>query len=79
MKTIRHTTGKDAGKISVLRTISTMAPGETWSIKEGDAQLAYVHSCCSRFSRISHDRTFSVKATAEYGGKIVITCKEKTL
>ena len=61
MKVIKHTTGKDAGKISVLRTISTMAPGETWSIKEGDAQLAYVHSCCSRFSRISHDRTFSVK------------------
>ena len=79
MKVIRHTTGKDAGKISVLRTISTMAPGETWSIKEGDAQLADVHPCCSRFSRTPHDRTFSVKAPAEYGGKIVITCKETAL
>ena len=79
MKVIKHTTGKDAGKISVLRTISTMAPGETWAIQEGQVQLAYVHSCCSRFSRISHDRSFSVKAPAEYGGKIVITCKEKAL
>ena len=54
-----------------------MTPGETWAIEEGLVQLAYVHSCCSRFSRISHDRTFSVKSPAEYGGMIEITCKSK--
>ncbi len=79
MEVIKHTTGKDAGKISVLRTISTMAPGETWAVEEGPVQLAYVHSCCSRFSRMSQDRTFSVKAPAEYGGMIEITCKSKAL
>ena len=77
MEVIMHTQGKDAGKISVLRTINTMAPGETWAVEEGQVQLAYVHSACSRFSRMSTDRTFSVKSPAEYGGMIEITCKAK--
>ena len=77
MEVIKHTTGKDAGRISVLRSINTMAPGETWAIEEGLVQLAYVHSCCSRLSRMSQDRSFSVKSPAEYGGMIEITCKSK--
>jgi hypothetical protein len=77
MEIIKHTQGKDAGKISVLRTINTMAPGETWAVAEGQVQLAYVHSACSRFSRMSTDRTFSVKSPSEYGGLIEITCKSK--
>lgn len=77
MKVIKHTTGRDAGRISVLRTINTMVPGETWTVREGEVVLPYVHSACSRLSRISPSRTFSVKSPAEYGGKIEITCKEK--
>ena len=77
MKVIKHTTGRDAGKISVLRTISTMEPGETWTVREGDVVLPYVHVACSRLSRISPSRSFSVKSPTEYGGKIEITCKKK--
>ena len=77
MKVIKHESGKDAGRISVLHTISTMAPGETWAVEEGVVQLAYVHSACSRFSRMSSDRTFSVKSPAEFGGMIEVTCKAK--
>jgi hypothetical protein len=77
MKVIKHTTGKDAGRISVLRTISTMEPGDIWTVREGEVVLPYVHTACSRLSRISAHRAFSVKSPAEYGGKIEIICKEK--
>ena len=77
MKVIKHTTGRDVGRISVLRTIDTMEPGETWTVREGDVVLSYVHVACSRLSRISSHRAFSVKSPTEYGGKIEVTCKEK--
>lgn len=79
MEVITHTTGTNAGKISVVRTIGTMAPGETWSVEEGLVSLAYAYSACSRLSRMSSDRSFSVKSPAEYGGMIEISCKEKNL
>jgi len=77
MKVIKHTNGRDAGRISVLRTINTMVPGEVWQVKEGDVDLPYVHTACSRLSRISQIKSFSVKSPSVYGGKIEITCKSK--
>ena len=77
MEIITHTTGKDAGRISVLRTINTMAPGDTWTVKEGEVDLPYVHTACWRLTRMSAGRAFSVKSPKEYGGNIEITCKEK--
>lgn len=77
MKVIKHTTGKDAGRISVLRTIDTMTPGEVWSVREGDVDLPYVHTACWRLSRMSHERSFSVKSPSVFGGIIEITCKDK--
>ncbi len=77
MEVIKHTTGKDAGRISVLRTLDTMTPGETWSIQEGQVDLSYVHSACWKLSRMSRVRSFSVKSPKEFGGQIEITCKEK--
>lgn len=77
MEIITHTTGKDAGRISVLRTINTMTPGETWTVKEGDVDLPYVHTACWKLTRMSSVRAFSVKSPKEYGGDIEITCKEK--
>ena len=77
MEVITHTTGKNAGRISVLRTLDTMTPGETWSVEEGLVQLDYVHTACWKLTRMSHSRAFSVKSPAIYGGQIEITCREK--
>lgn len=77
MKVITHTTGRDVGRISVIRTLDTMAPGDTWSIREGLVDLPYVHSACSKLSRMSAGRRFSVKSPKEFGGQIEITCVEK--
>lgn len=77
MKVIEHTTGKDAGRISVIRTLDTMEPGETWTVQEGLVDLNYMYSACWRLSRISHVRSFSVKGPKEYGGQIEVTCKQK--
>lgn len=77
MEVIKHTTGRDAGRISVVHTIGTMIPGETWTVREGDVALAYVHTACSRLSRISSDRRFSVKSPTEYGGNIEVACIKK--
>lgn len=77
MEVIKHTTGRDIGRISVIRTLDTMAPGETWSIQEGLVDLSYVHSACWKLSRMSAGRRFSVKSPKEFGGQIEITCIEK--
>lgn len=77
MEVIKYEAGRNAGNISVLRTLNTMTPGETWQVKEGEVDLSYVHTACWRLSRMSSDRSFSVKSPAVFGGIIEITCKAK--
>jgi hypothetical protein len=77
MEVIKYEAGRNAGNISVLRTLNTMNPGEVWKVKEGQVDLSYVHTACYRMSRMSSDRSFSVKSPAVFGGIIEITCKAK--
>lgn len=77
MEVIKYETGRNAGSISVLRTLNTMAPGDTWAVQEGQVDLSYVHTACWRLSRMSADRSFSVKSPSVFGGTIEITCKSK--
>ena len=77
MKEVIHTTGKNVGRISVLRTIDTMTPGEVWTVKEGVVDLDYVHTAGWKLSRMSSHRAFSVKSPKEMGGDIQVTCREK--
>jgi len=72
MEIIRHNTGKDAGRISVLHTIATMEVGESWFPTEEEVVREYVRNACSRYSHIS-GKAFTVNAPRENAGKIEIT------
>jgi len=72
MEVIKHNTGKDAGRISVLHTIATMAPGETWAVEEGLVVREYARNACSRYAHIS-GKSFTVNAPRENAGMIEIT------
>lgn len=73
MEVILNTrSGKDEGRISVLRTIATMEPGDQWHISTGDVQLAYAQVCCSRYARMT-GKSFTVNSPAALQGDIIIT------
>ena len=72
MEIIRHKTGKDAGRISVLHTLHTMEVGETWNAPETEVVLEYARNCCSRYGHIS-EKTFTVNAPKDRDGVILIT------
>lgn len=71
MEVITHSTGKDAGRVSVLRTIATMDPGETWSVQEGLTTAEYARNACSRYGRLS-GKSFTVSAPKANAGMIEI-------
>lgn len=72
MRIIKHEKGKAIGKISVLRTIATMQPGEKWHIAAGEAPIGYAQVCCSKYARIS-GKQYHVSSPAALEGAIVIT------
>ena len=72
MEIIKHNTGKDAGRISVLHTIASMDPGETWAVEDGLVVLDYVRNACSRYGRLS-GRTYPVSSPRAHAGMIEIT------
>lgn len=72
MEIIRHNTGRDAGRISVLHTIATMQPGETWAVEEGLVVLEYARNACSRYGHIA-GRIFTVSSPRANAGMIEIT------
>lgn len=72
MEVIKHNTGKDAGRISVLHTIATMAVGETWAVDDGLVVREYARNACSRYGHIS-GKAFTVNAPRENAGMIEIT------
>jgi hypothetical protein len=72
MEIIRHTTGPHVGAISVVRTIATMAPGDTWNTHSGEVQLAYAQVACSRYGILT-GRRYSVSSPRTAEGEITIT------
>jgi hypothetical protein len=72
MEIIKHNTGKDAGRISVLHTIATMEVGEIWPVEDGLVVREYVRNACSRYSHIT-GKSFTVNAPRENAGIIEIT------
>lgn len=72
MEILTNLNGKAAGKISVLRTIATMEPGEQWETNEQEVLLAYAQQCCSKYGRLS-GKSFTVNSPASLGGQIIIT------
>jgi len=72
MEVIKHNTGKDAGRVSVLHTIATMAVGETWAVEDGLVVREYARNACSRYGHIS-GKAFTVNAPRENAGLIEIT------
>lgn len=72
MEVIRHTTGPHVGAISVVRTIATMMPGDTWTTHSDEVQLAYAQVACSRYGFIS-GRRYTVSSPRSAEGEITIT------
>ena len=72
MEIIRHNTGKDAGRISVLHTIATMEVGESWAVEDGLVVREYARNACSRYAHLS-GKAFTVNAPRENAGMIEIT------
>jgi hypothetical protein len=72
MEIIRHNTGKDAGRISVLHTIATLAVGETWLTNEEEVIREYARNACSRYSHIT-GKAFTVHSPRANDGLIEIT------
>jgi len=73
MEIIRHTTGKATGRISVLKTIETMSPGEIWVADPEDVTISTVQVTCSEYGKL-HGRQFTV-SLVENDGKVTITRK----
>lgn len=47
MEVKRIERGNYRGRIDMLRSLDTMAPGETWRITEPGVNLRTVRNCCS--------------------------------
>ena len=69
MEIIKHNTGKDAGRISVLHTIATLEVGETWAVEEDLVVREYARNACSRYGHIS-GKAFTVNAPRENAGRL---------
>lgn len=64
--------GKNKGRISVTRTLSTLAVGESWETTTEDVDLGYLRVACTTLGR-RINREFSVSNTLDMGQVIVIT------
>ena len=64
--------GKNKGRISVTRTLNTLAVGESWETTTDDVDLNYLRVACTTMGR-RMQREFSVSNTLDMGNTIVIT------
>lgn len=64
--------GKNKGRISVTRTLITLAVGESWETTTDDVDLNYLRVACTTMGR-RMQREFSVSNTLDMGNTIVIT------
>lgn len=64
--------GKNKGRISVTRTLNTLAVGESWETTTEDVDLGYLRVACTTLGR-RMQREFSVSNTLDMGNTIVIT------
>jgi len=74
MEIIRHTTGRSAGRISVLNTLETMRINDVWKVLPGEVSLSTVQTTCSEYGKL-HGKQFTV-SLVENEGKITITRKQ---
>lgn len=72
MEVINHVKGRNIGRISILRTLATMGPGESWETSETEIDLLDARVLCSRYGRKT-GRSFTVAAPMEAAPRIVIT------
>lgn len=72
MEIIRSQKGKNKGRISVTRTLNTLAVGESWETTTEDVDLGYLRVACTTLGR-RINREFSVSNTLDMGQVIVIT------
>ena len=73
MEIITHTSGKATGRISVLKTIETMAIGDIWVADPADVVTSTVQVACSEYGKL-YNKLFKV-SLVENPGKITITRK----
>ena len=71
MEIIRSEKGKNKGKISVMRTLTTLRKRERWEADATELNLGYIRECASKLSK-NMGREFTVSNTAEMGNTIVI-------
>ena len=71
MEIIRSEKGKNKGKISVVRTLTTLRKREKWEADAAELNCGYIRECASKLSKAT-GREFSVSHTAEMGDTIVI-------
>lgn len=71
MEIIRSKKGKNKGKISVARTLTTLRKREKWEADAAELNIGYIRECASRLSKAT-GREFSVSHTVEMGDTIVI-------
>ena len=64
--------GKNKGRISVTRTLITLAVGESWETNTNEVDLGYLRVACHNIGR-RMSREFSVSNTLDMGNIIVIT------
>lgn len=64
--------GKNKGRISVTRTLNTLAVGESWETTTEDVDLGYLRVACTTIGR-RMQREYSVSNTFDMGNLIVIT------
>jgi hypothetical protein len=64
--------GKNKGRISVTRTLNTLAVGESWTTNTSEVDLGYLRVACHNIGR-RMNREFSVSNTLDMGNIIVIT------
>lgn len=63
--------GKNKGRVSVTRTLSTLAVGESWTTNTSEVDLRYVRVACTYMAR-HMNREFTVSNTLDMGEVITI-------
>ena len=71
MEIIRSEKGKNKGKISVMRTLTTLRKRERWEADAAELNIGYIRECASKLAK-NMGREFTVSNTAEMGNTIVI-------
>lgn len=72
MEIIRTDKGRNKGRISVARTLSSMKKHEKWETSTTEVDPDYLRAACSKLYR-TQGREYSVSHTLSMGSQIIIT------